>query len=70
MLFKFLRKLLGIEENRFEPCILAGKYKPRIYNPDVYKVDDDFGEGFWEGLSSIDNDPAIPGNPGYSDPCN
>lgn len=41
MLFKFLRKLLGIEENRFEPRILAGKYKPRIYKPDAYKVDDD-----------------------------
>jgi len=43
MLFKFFRKLLGIEENKYEPRILAGKYKPRIYNPDVYKVDDDFG---------------------------
>ena len=40
--FKFLRKLLGIEENKYEPRILAGKYKPRIYNPDAYKVDDDF----------------------------
>ena len=40
MLFKFFRKLLGIEENKYEPRILAGKYKPRIYNPDAYKVDD------------------------------
>ena len=42
MLFKFLRKLLGIEENKYEPRILAGKYKPRIYNPDIYKKDDGF----------------------------
>lgn len=45
-MFKFLRKLLGIEENKYEPRILAGKYKPRIYNPDACKVDDDDFEFF------------------------
>ena len=38
-MFRLLRKILGIEENKYKPHI-AGKYKPRIYNPDTYKVDE------------------------------